>query len=206
MRLFRFDSSRLAPLSGALVVAALAACAAQPKNLQPSSEVTDAQSTPAPPAEARTETIKAECSVDADCGPGQACSSGKCIAATRCDLLRVSFAFDSAVLDEPAMQSLRESAKCLQQRRAASLLVEGHCDERGTTDYNIALGAKRAEAVKRYLADLGVGGKIETVSFGKEMPAVQGTGEAVWAKNRRAELKAAGDTRSDGKVVAPDRS
>jgi peptidoglycan-associated lipoprotein len=207
MRLFRIDSSRLAALSGTLVVAALAACAAQPKNLQPSSEVTDAAPVAAAPAEpASAEAVRPECSTDTDCGPGQACSSGKCISAPRCDLLRVSFAFDSAVLDDRAMQSLRDSARCLQQRRAASLLVEGHCDERGTTDYNIALGAKRAEAVKRYLADLGVGGKIETVSFGKELPAVQGTGEAVWAKNRRAELKAAGDTRSDGKVVAPDRS
>jgi peptidoglycan-associated lipoprotein len=206
MRLFRIDPSRLAPLAGALAVAALAACAAQPKNLQPSSEVTDASRATPPPVEARTEAIKAECSADADCGPGMGCSSGKCVAASRCDLLRVAFAFDSAVLDERAMQSLREDARCLEQRRAASLLIEGHCDERGTTDYNIALGAKRAEAVKRYLADLGVGGKIDTVSFGKELPAVQGTGEAVWAKNRRAELKAAGDTRSDGKVVSPDRS
>jgi peptidoglycan-associated lipoprotein len=205
MRLFRIDPSRLAPLAGALALAALAACAAQPKNLQPSSEITDA-SRATPPAETRTEAIKAECSADADCGPGQGCSSGKCVAAARCDLLRVSFAFDSAVLDERAMQSLRDDASCLKQKHAAALLVEGHCDERGTTDYNIALGAKRAEAVKRYLADLGVGGKIETVSFGKELPAVQGTGEAVWAKNRRAELKAAGDTRSDGKVVSPDRS
>lgn len=203
MHLFRIDASRLAPLAGAL---ALAACAAQPKNLQPSSEITDAARAPAPAAEASTEAIRPECSQDADCGPGQACSSGKCVAQSRCDLLRVSFAFDSAALDERAMQSLRDSAKCLQERHAASLLVEGHCDERGTTDYNIALGAKRAEAVKRYLADLGVGGKIETVSFGKEIPAAQGTGEAVWAKNRRAELKAPGDTRSDGKVVAPDRS
>jgi peptidoglycan-associated lipoprotein len=202
MRLVRLVPSRLAPL----LAVALAACAAQPKNLQPTSEITDASRADPPPVEARTEAIKAECSSDPDCGPGQACSSGKCIAVSRCDLLRVSFAFDSAVLDERAMQALRESAKCLQQRHAASLLVEGHCDERGTTDYNIALGAKRAAAVKHYLADLGVGSKIDTVSFGKEIPAVQGSGEAVWAKNRRAELKAPGDTRSDGKVVSPDRS
>jgi peptidoglycan-associated lipoprotein len=206
MRLFRIDPPRLAALAGALSLAGLAGCAAQPKELQPSQEITDASRATPPPAEARTEAVKAECSTDPDCGPGMGCTNGKCVAAQRCDFLRVQFAFDSAVLDEHAMQSLREDAKCLQQRRAASLLVEGHCDERGTTDYNIALGAKRAAAVKRYLADLGVGGKIETVSFGKEIPAVQGTGEAAWAKNRRAELKAAGDTRSDGKVVAPDRS
>ena len=185
MRFIRIHSIHLAALAAVLV----AACAAQPKKLQTSEDVTDA---PAPvaaaPAEPPAEPVR------------------EAVEPPRCDLLRVSFAFDSALLDEPAMQSLRDSARCLRERRSASLLVEGHCDERGTTDYNIALGAKRAEVVKRYLADLGVTAKIETVSFGKELPVAQGTGEAAWAKNRRAELRTAGETRSDGKVVAPDRS
>jgi peptidoglycan-associated lipoprotein len=196
------------PTLGAAAIAAalLAACAGQQKKLDPSTEITDA-APPAPVAAAPAEpAARGTCGSDADCASGQVCAAGQCTAAQRCDLLRVSFAFDSAVLDERAMQSLRESARCLQQRHAAALLVEGHCDERGTTDYNIALGSKRAEAVKRYLADLGVGAKIDTVSFGKELPVVQGSGEAAWAKNRRAELKGPGDTRSDGKVVAPDRS
>jgi peptidoglycan-associated lipoprotein len=80
--------------------------------------------------------------------------------------------------------------------------VEGHCDDRGTTAYNVALGARRAEMVKRYLAELGVSAKIDTVSFGAELPAAQGTGEAVWAQNRRAELKRSGETGSDGRTVA----
>jgi peptidoglycan-associated lipoprotein len=207
MRRFRIDPSRLAAAAGGLALAALAACAAQPKNLQPSTDVKDAAPVAAAPAAtASTDAVRAECRSDTDCSAGQACSSGKCVSASRCDLLRVSFAFDSAALDDGAMQSLREDAQCIQQRHAAALVIEGHCDERGTTDYNIALGSKRAEAVKRYLSDLGVSARIETVSFGKELPLVQGTGEAAWAKNRRAELKGPGDTRSDGKSVSPDRT
>lgn len=198
--------TRTATLGAAAIAASLlAACAGQQKKIEPSTEITDKAS--APVASAPAETVASDtCNSDSDCGPGRVCSAGQCAAAKRCDLLRVSFAFDSAALDERAMKSLREDAQCLQQRHAASLLVEGHCDERGTTDYNIALGSKRAEAVKRYLADLGVGAKIETVSFGKELPLVQGTGEAAWAKNRRAEIRGPGDTRSDGKEVVPDRS
>jgi peptidoglycan-associated lipoprotein len=193
---------RVAALAGTL----LAACAANPKKIQSTTDVNDAPAPVAAAAPAPAQRAPGSCSSDADCSAGQGCTAGQCVTLARCDLLRVSFAFDSAALDERAMQSLRESARCLQQRHAASLLVEGHCDERGTTDYNIALGAKRAETVKRYLADLGVATRIDTVSFGKEMPAVQGTGESVWSKNRRAELKAAGDTRSDGKIVGSDRT
>ncbi len=187
---------RLTLFAGAILAAA---CAGNQKR-NDSTEIHDAvASAPAAPQAAEPAP---QCRADSDCGPGQACSSGQCVAATRCDLLRVSFAFDSAQLDERAMQSLRDDAQCLKQRRAAALLIEGHCDERGTPAYNSALGARRAEAVKRYLGDIGVSARIETVSFGKELPAVQGTGEGVWAKNRRAELKAPGDTRSDGKPVS----
>ncbi len=203
MRFTRIHSIRLAAVAGALLVAA---CAAQPKKLQTSEDITDAPAPVAAAPASQPDVVPGACRSDADCTDGQVCTSGRCAAPPRCDLLRVAFAFDSAQLDEAAMQALRESARCLQERRTASLLVEGHCDERGTAEYNIALGAKRAEAVKRYLASLGVAAKIDTVSFGKELPAVQGTGESIWAKNRRAELKAAGETRSDGKVVTPERS
>ena len=100
------------------------------------------------------------------------------------------------------MKGLREDAQCLARRRPSALLIEGHCDERGTVQYNIALGARRANAVRKYLADLGVKTRFDTVSFGKEIPLVDGSGESVWAQNRRSELRLPGDTRSDGKVVA----
>jgi peptidoglycan-associated lipoprotein len=70
------------------------------------------------------------------------------------------------------------------------MVVEGHTDERGSREYNLALGQKRAEAVVKSLALLGVGqAQVEAVSFGEERPAAQGSDEAAWAKNRRAELK-----------------
>jgi outer membrane protein OmpA-like peptidoglycan-associated protein len=182
-----------------------AACAAQPKSLRSTTDVTDssiAAAAPAPAPAPAPERIPGACGADADCAAGQTCAEGRCVAASSCDVLRVNFAFDSAQLDERAMKQLRLDAGCLSQRRVADLLIEGHCDERGTTAYNIALGSKRADAVKRYLADLGLKTRIDTISFGKELPVAQGTGETTWAQNRRAELRLPGETRSDGQRVA----
>jgi peptidoglycan-associated lipoprotein len=169
---------------------AVTACAANPKTLNPSTDVVDgvagASAPPAPMSDPAPEPAPAE--------PGPATSD--------CSLVRVRFAFDSAQLGPDAMRALREDAKCITDRQATSLLIEGHCDERGTAQYNVALGARRAEAVRRYLADLGVKAKLDAVSFGKELPLTPGTGEAAWAQNRRAEMRLPGDRRSDGTVVA----
>jgi peptidoglycan-associated lipoprotein len=67
--------------------------------------------------------------------------------------------------------------------------VQGNCDERGTTQYNVALGARRAEAAKKYLSDLGAAGSIDTVSYGEEKPLCTEATEACWAKNRRADFQ-----------------
>jgi peptidoglycan-associated lipoprotein len=78
----------------------------------------------------------------------------------------------------------------LNANRSRKMIVEGHTDERGGREYNLALGQKRAEAVVRSLTLLGAGdAQLEAVSFGEERPAAQGSDEAAWAKNRRAELK-----------------
>jgi peptidoglycan-associated lipoprotein len=70
------------------------------------------------------------------------------------------------------------------------IIVEGHCDERGTIEYNLALGQKRAETVKNYLVNTGINeARIKTISFGKELPADSGHGEDAWTKNRRASFK-----------------
>jgi peptidoglycan-associated lipoprotein len=186
----------------AALAASLAACAANPKTVNPTTDVTDG-ATASPVAEVAP-LAPGACRADADCGAGERCDGGRCAAtpSSSCELVRVGFAFDSAQLSADAMNGLREDARCIEDRGVASLLVEGHCDERGTAQYNVALGARRAEAVRKYLADLGVKAKLETVSFGKELPLVSGTGEAVWAKNRRAELRLPGDTRSDGLAFA----
>jgi peptidoglycan-associated lipoprotein len=190
------------PASVAVPLLLLAACASQGKAVKPSTEVLDAQpSASTAPAQAAA-PAPGTCSSDAACAAGEVCTDGRCVAAPACATTRVTFAFDSAQLEPTALEALRADAQCIQQRRSASVLVEGHCDERGTAAYNLALGARRAETVKGYLAGLGVTAAIETVSFGKELPAVQGDGEAAWSQNRRAELRLPGDTRSDGTVVA----
>ncbi len=102
----------------------------------------------------------------------------------------VYFDFDSDVVKEEYRGLIDLHAKRLNANKKAALNLEGHTDERGGREYNLALGQRRAEAVAKSLTLLGVGAnQVEAVSFGKERPAVQGTGEEVWAKNRRVELK-----------------
>jgi peptidoglycan-associated lipoprotein len=101
----------------------------------------------------------------------------------------VYFDFDSFVVKEEYRPTVEAHAKVLQADRKKKLAVEGHTDERGGREYNLALGQKRAEAVAKSLSLLGANeNQLEAVSFGKERPAVQGSDETAWAKNRRAEL------------------
>ncbi len=105
----------------------------------------------------------------------------------------VYFDFDSYDIRPDAKPLLAEAAKRLRQFPQISLRLEGHCDERGTADYNLALGEKRANAVRDYLVGLGVErARLATVSYGKERPADPGHDEAAWARNRRVEFKAEG--------------
>lgn len=100
---------------------------------------------------------------------------------------KVYFGFDSAVLNANSKKTLDTVAEWLNSKEEVKIILEGHCDERGTREYNLALGQKRAEAVKKYLASKNINGnRIKVVSFGKEKPEFLGTGESVWSKNRRA--------------------
>jgi len=102
----------------------------------------------------------------------------------------VYFDFDSFVVNDEFRSLIDGHAKALAASRAKRLVVEGHTDERGGREYNLALGQKRAEAVAKSLTLLGATeAQVEAVSFGKERPADEGHDEAAWAKNRRAELK-----------------
>ncbi len=100
----------------------------------------------------------------------------------------IYFDFDSAVLKPEAQSLLQIKARWLQDNPdVIAVLIEGHCDERGTEAYNLALGAKRADAVKRYLADMGLDNRtISTQSYGEEKPVDMLHNEEAWAKNRRA--------------------
>ena len=98
---------------------------------------------------------------------------------------RVYFSFDSYELDDDAKELLQDQAAWLKQYNKSSIIIEGHCDERGTREYNLALGEKRAQAVKNYLNGLGVG-SMSTISYGKERPAVVGSNDGAWSQNRRS--------------------
>ena len=142
-----------------------------------------------------------ECLADGDCGDGKACVQQRCVAqgdllASRgerqhggCEIKAVYFGFDESTLSADARQALTQDWQCLQKSPWKRLVLTGHTDERGTTEYNLALGARRAEAVKRYLAGLGAEEpKLRTLSYGKERPADNGHDEAAWARDRRVEL------------------
>jgi peptidoglycan-associated lipoprotein len=100
---------------------------------------------------------------------------------------RVFFSFNESTLSTEAQATLDRQAAWLKKYPSAKVTVEGHCDERGTREYNIALGERRATAAKNYLVAAGISAaRISTVSYGKERPAVVGSNEAAWAQNRRA--------------------
>ncbi|HEU5047501.1 MAG TPA: peptidoglycan-associated lipoprotein Pal [Rickettsiales bacterium] len=100
---------------------------------------------------------------------------------------RVFFAFDSSVVDSDGQTTLQKQADYLKAHSGMNVTIEGHCDERGTREYNLALGERRANAAKNYLVSLGVSAsRIQTISYGKERPAVIGDDESAWSQNRRA--------------------
>ena len=101
----------------------------------------------------------------------------------------VNFDFDKYNIRPGDGAILKEDMNWFKANSGKKIRVEGHCDERGTVEYNLVLGQKRADSTKKYLMDLGIDGKLmETVSYGKERPLDPGHNEAAWAKNRRAHL------------------
>lgn len=142
---------------------------------------------------------KAECSADADCGAGKACEDGKCVvkaaAVSGCPsdgkYETINFDFDKALIRPGDGAILEKDANCIKEQKPAHVTVAGHCDERGTAEYNLHLGQRRAEAAKKYLGNLGVAGKtLKSVSYGKERPVCTDSNEECWARNRRAEITA----------------
>lgn len=100
---------------------------------------------------------------------------------------RVFFEYDSAVITAEGQGTLERQAAWMKQNPNVSVTMEGHCDERGTREYNLALGERRASAAKKYLVGLGVASsRVSTISYGKERPAIIGSDESAWAQNRRA--------------------
>jgi len=148
---------------------------------------------------------KPQCQADADCPAGQRCEGERCVAKREEPVAQpepavppecadasafvIRFAFDKSVLTSESQGTLQKLAACLKKAPAKRVVVQGHCDERGTTQYNIALGSRRAESAKKYLGDLGAPGSLETVSFGEEKPLCTQATEDCWARNRRDEFQ-----------------
>lgn len=103
-------------------------------------------------------------------------------------LLTIYFGFDSYELDETSLTNLKENARWISAHPEATIVVEGHCDERGTIEYNLALGGRRANTVRAYLEGLGIErSRLRIVSYGEERPTSDQRGELAWSQDRRAE-------------------
>jgi peptidoglycan-associated lipoprotein len=106
----------------------------------------------------------------------------------------IYFGFDDYTLNSDAQSTLTAMAEGLKANKSAAVQIQGHCDERGTVEYNLALGERRAQSVKNFLSQLGVeSGRLSTISYGEEKPVVQGHTEDAWVKNRRAEFVVTGN-------------
>lgn len=107
-------------------------------------------------------------------------------------LERIHFAYNQFTLEEPARVTLEQNAVFLRNNPGLKVVIEGHCDERGSDEYNLALGERRAVAAKNYLVSLGIAvTRLSVISYGEEQPLVAASNEDAWAKNRRAEFKVA---------------
>ena len=160
-----------------LLIIFVAACATKPKE---SADASGSGST------------TSDDSVSSDEGTISETAGSGIVAGSQEDLIvnvgdRVFFGYDSSDLDSDALELLQDQVAWLKQNSDVSVTIEGHCDERGTREYNLALGEKRAQAVKNYLIGLGINpDRVSTISYGKERPAVVGSNDGAWAQNRRS--------------------
>lgn len=162
------------PLS-ILLVLALAGCAHRPATLQ--SPASGASGNATPMESARPSG-----------GTGDA---GRTSSESALEFAAIHFGYDSAQLTPEAIDVLGRHLGTLRGDPALRVTIEGHCDERGTAEYNLALGERRAAAVRAWLSEAGVdGGRLRIVSYGKERPFASGHGEEDWPLNRRAQLVA----------------
>ncbi|MBF0491693.1 MAG: peptidoglycan-associated lipoprotein Pal [Deltaproteobacteria bacterium] len=127
-------------------------------------------------------------STGAACSKKKANNGGDVVTEANSNLKRIHFDFDKYNVRSDAIPTMKENASWLKSNPNTHVIVEGHCDEIGTNEYNMALGERRAKAAKDYLVNLGVTSSIETVSFGEEKPLDPGHNEAAYSTNRRAEF------------------
>jgi peptidoglycan-associated lipoprotein len=147
------------------------------------------------------QAIPGYCNSASDCGTGQQCQNNMCVAQTQsavappppepvssgCSLEAVYFDFDSSNLDQGSRDKLSQAAACMKQRSMKAVHLTGLTDPRGTDEYNLALGDRRAQSAKKYLQSLGVQAQMSASSMGKEMAT--GSDEGGWSKDRRVDLQ-----------------
>lgn len=138
------------------------------------------------------------CTSADDCGPGEECLDNTCVAprssappvetgGATCSLEPIYFEFDSSNLDTASRDKLSQAANCIKQQSTSAVQMTGMTDPRGTEEYNLALGDRRAQSAKRYLESLGVQARVSASSMGEE--AATGSEESGWSRDRRVELK-----------------
>jgi peptidoglycan-associated lipoprotein len=147
------------------------------------------------------QAIPGYCTSAADCGPGQECQNNTCVSVTssttappppdqpagQCTLDAVYFEFDSSTLDDSARSKLGEAASCIKQRGLKAVHVTGLTDPRGTEEYNLALGDRRAQSAKKYLETLGLEATLSSSSMGEELAT--GSDEGSWSRDRRVDFQ-----------------
>ncbi len=198
------------PIAG---LAALALCACHPQfpGCRNDGDCTDAQN-----HGLRVHCIDGacqECKTDAECTIGSRCDNMRCVAGIAstaepsapvpaksaaadnsarnfCNFPKIHFDYNSSALSPEALKQLQEVAACLSERPNLHLIIEGDCDDRGTEEYNLALGQRRASNVEKYLEGLGLR-RLGTVSYGKDKPVCSENTEACYHQNRRAEFDVA---------------
>ncbi len=165
-----------------LIAGFISACATKPKDTA-STKGSGSEAVETDPASGDSEILKALENTELG-GPNIEPGSQEDLIVNVGD--RVFFGYDSAELDADAKELLQDQVAWIKQHNV-SVVIEGHCDERGTREYNLALGEKRAQAVKNYLIGMGISSdNVSTISYGKERPAVVGSNDGAWSQNRRS--------------------
>jgi peptidoglycan-associated lipoprotein len=176
-------NSRLTLVLVTLSALALGACRKKKPvvAVQPDTTMRTAPTNTTPPRQPETTTTPVDNSAE---------TARKVAAAREALLSTIYFEYNMDELRDDSRANLDNKIRILNANPSLRIRISGHCDERGNDEYNIVLGRRRAEAAKRYLTDRGIdASRIETTSFGRERPAVQGSGEEAWAKNRRDEFE-----------------
>jgi peptidoglycan-associated lipoprotein len=174
-----------------LIATLMAACSSTPTKEQDGAKVEDRSlgtptAKPPPPKVVEAQPVKS-----AEVDPGSALGLDPSLKDPNNILSKrvIYFDFDSNMVKEEFRPLVSAHAKYISQNAKAKMIIQGHTDERGSREYNLALGQRRSDAVKQMMSVLGAeGARVETVSYGEEKPVAQGTGEAAFAQNRRAEI------------------